>query len=539
VGYELAYDALILAPGSQAADLPVPGLDNPDIYRLRTVDDAIALRSAALGEARADGDDHSIAGKAVVIGAGFIGLEVAEALNHQGWSVCLLEAANQVLPPLEQELASLLTDELTRLGVARLTSASVTGVTDRWALADQTGAEAPAQRWALDLTTASGGSGGGAVGSTTGAASANSAKSVKPATPDSLRLETDLLVLAVGNRPATDIFVAAGGQTERGYITVDDYGRTSLTDVYAAGDACLSRDAVTGVARPVPLAGPANRAGRLVADSVIADQLGGRLAGANDSSVATVALAASRPPVHRRLPTLLGTAIVRVGRLTVAMTGANRAALRAAGLDFITIHLHPNQHAGYFPGATPIHLLVHLDPESGLILGAQAVGGDGVDKRIDLLSMAIRSSIPGAELVDLDLAYAPPYGSAKDPITMVGLMIDNLQTGQLRLWSPEQLDWARSDAVLLLDVRSPAEFASGHLPEAVNIAHTELRSRLGEVERLAAGRPIAVLCQSGVRSYIAHRILASAGFDSSSLSGGMSTLKAWLGSTADIVMVTS
>jgi rhodanese-related sulfurtransferase len=218
------------------------------------------------------------------------------------------------------------------------------------------------------------------------------------------------------------------------------------------------------------------------------------------------------------------------------MTGANRSALADAGREFTTIHTHPANHAGYFPGATMMHLIVHIDPTTGEILGAQGVGADGVDKRIDVLATAIRAGLSAPELIDLDLCYSPPYGSAKDPVTMVGFVADNILSGQTKLWYVEQLDWARQEA-FLLDVRTAKEFSTGHLPEATNIPHTELRDRLDDVRHLAAGRPIAVMCQSGVRSYIAHRILVAAGFNSATFSGGMLTLRAWLGRAAATTLV--
>jgi rhodanese-related sulfurtransferase len=219
------------------------------------------------------------------------------------------------------------------------------------------------------------------------------------------------------------------------------------------------------------------------------------------------------------------------------MTGANRSALDEAGISYTTIHTHPANHAGYFPGSTQMHLIVHMDPDTGRILGAQGVGEQGVDKRIDILATAIRAGLAADSLIDLDLCYSPPYGSAKDPVSMIGYVADNVLSGQTKLWYPEQLEWARTSA-FILDARTAKEFATGHLPEAVNIPHVELRDRLDEVLQLAAGRPIAVMCQSGVRSYIAHRILVAHGFDSQSLSGGMLTLRSWLGQEASSTLTT-
>jgi Uncharacterized NAD(FAD)-dependent dehydrogenases len=294
---------------------------------------------------------------------------------------------------------------------------------------------------------------------------------------------------------------------ERGAIVIDEHGRTSLPSIWAVGDATVSTDAVTGVRRSVALAGPANRAGRLVADDIV------------------------RPEAARSLPHPVGTAIVRVGELTAALTGANRAALDEAAVGYRTIHLHPNQHAAYFPGAAKVHLIIHFRQSDGLLLGAHAVGTDGIDKRIDVLATAIRAGMSVEDLIDLDLAYSPPYGQAKDAVNLAGMAGENLRNGTLELWYAQDLD-AVQDAALVLDTRTPEEFASGHLPGALNIPHTELRDRFDEVRTAAAGRPIRTMCASGVRSAIAHRFIVQAGFDSASLSGGILTLRAVLGDRA-------
>lgn len=454
----LSYDALVLSPGASAFVPPIPGVESPRVRTLRTVEDAVALRDRVRAGAR----------RAVVLGAGFIGIEAAEALAAQGLEVTVVELAPQPLPPVEPELAWLVSEELRALGVdlrvGVAASAIVPGAdADSVVLAD--GTEVPA----------------------------------------------DLIVVSVGVRPDTATFERAGIACERGAIIVDDHGRTNLPGVWAVGDATLSVDAVTGARRPVALAGPANRAGRLVADDII------------------------RPETARAIPRPVGTAIVRVGSLTAALTGANRMVLDAAGADYRTLHLHANQHAGYFPGASQIHLVVHVDAESGRLLGAQAVGAEGVDKRIDVLATAIRAGLRVDDLIDLDLAYSPPYGQAKDPVNLAGMVGENVLTGTLRLWYPEDLDEARENA-LILDVRTPAEYATGFVPSSLNVPHTELRDRLDEVRAAAAGRAVRVMCQSGVRSAIAHRVLVQAGFDSASLSGGMLTLRAWLGARQNEVL---
>ena len=445
------YDALVLSPGAAAIRPEIAGLDSPRVHTLRTVGDATAMRSAVDSGAR----------RAVVLGGGFIGLETAEALRRQGLDVTIVQLTHHLLAPMEAEMARLVTDEVRRLGISvheGVTAEAITPGTDH------------------DVVILN----------------------------DGTRLEADLVVLSVGVRPDTSTFEAGGIRCERGAIAVDDHGRTSVPGIWAVGDAVVSTHAVTGIRRPVALAGPANRAGRLVADDIL------------------------RPDSARPIPNPVGTAIVRIGDLTAAMTGSNRDALHSVGIDHHTIHLHPNQHAGYFPGAQQVHLLVHFGTADGVLLGAQAVGTDGVDKRIDVLATAIRAGMTVGDLIDLDLAYSPPYGQAKDPVNFAGMEGENVMNGTTVLWYADDLDEVLETA-LVLDVRSRAEFATGHLPSALNIPHTELRGRLDEVVHASAGRPVRVLCASGVRSYIAHRVLAQNGFDSATLSGGTLTLRATLG----------
>ncbi len=456
----LRYDSLVLSPGAAALRPPIPGLDSPRVHTLRSVEDALTLESLVTGGA----------GRAVVLGAGFIGLEAAEALAGRGLTTTVVELAEHVLPPLEPELASLVTTELARLGIAVRTGVAATAI------------EPAGDHDVVVLA-------------------------------DGSRLDADLVVLSVGVRPDTAVFEQAGVACERGAIVTDQHGRTNLPGIWAVGDAVVSTDAVTGLRRPVALAGPAHRAGRQVADAIL------------------------RPGSAVPIPQPLGTAIVRVGELTAALTGANRATLLAQGIAHRTVHLHPNQHAGYFPGATQLHLVIHFRPEDGLLLGAQAVGPEGVDKRIDVLATALRHRGTIAGLVDLDLAYSPPYGNAKDPVNLAGMIGRNLLDGGLDLWYPWEVDQALASA-LVLDARSPAEFATGHLPGALNIPHTELRARIDEVAAAAAGRPVRVMCASGMRSYLAHRVLTGHGFDSANLSGGILTLRAYLGDRADHLLTT-
>lgn len=453
------YDRLVLAPGAKAIQPDIAGLGQSSrVHTLRTVDDAIAIRGKVDSGVR----------RAVVLGAGFIGVEAAEGLAMNALETTLVELAPQVLPPLDAEQASLVESELKSMGIAVRTGVAATEI--------RSGAEA-------DTVVLSDGS----------------------------ELVADVVVLSVGVRPDTAFLADSGLEMDGGALVVDEHGRTSLPDVFAVGDATVSTDAVTGVRRPVALAGPANRAGRLVADFVM------------------------RPETARPIPHPLGTAIVRAGNLTAAMTGANRRTLVDAGISFHTLHLHPAQHAGYFPGTSQIHLTVHIRQGDGLILGAQAVGADGVDKRIDVLATAMKGGALIGDLIDLDLSYSPPYGQAKDAVNLAGMVGSNVLDGTLSLWYAEDLDGVR-DSALILDTRTDGEVATGMIPGALHIPHTELRGRIHEVRDAAAGRPVRVMCASGVRSAIAHRVLVQNGFDSASLSGGMLTLRAVLGERVEEVL---
>ncbi len=441
--YDEPYDALVLATGAAPVVPDVPGVSSPQVRTLRSVPDVDELQRLLAGGAR----------RAVVVGAGFIGLEVAEAFVHRGLAVTVVELADQVLAPLDPEMAAEVEEALRRGGVDVRTG---TGLTAVHPVAD-----------GVEVELSDGG-----------------------------RVPADVVVLAVGVKPETRLAREAGLALDaRGAVVVDEHLRTSAPGVYAVGDSVQVVDAVTGQPALVPLAGPANRQGRDAADHLF-----GRTG--------------SRAPV-------LGTAIVRVFDTVAAATGRSEKALRAAGTPFHAVHLHPNHHAGYFPGAQPLHLKVLFAPD-GRLLGAQATGGEGVDKRVDVLATAIRAGMGVRDLADLELAYAPPFGSAKDPVNLAGMVGENVLDGTVRLWHAADLDALPADAVLL-DVRSEAEFAAGHLPGAVNVPHTELRKRLAEVP---AGRPVRVHCASGFRSYLAYRVLAQNGFDDvATLSGGLMTLR--------------
>jgi NADPH-dependent 2,4-dienoyl-CoA reductase/sulfur reductase-like enzyme/rhodanese-related sulfurtransferase len=451
--YVESYDALVLSTGATPIVPQIPGVELPQVRMLRTVPDVDALKALVDAGAR----------RAVVAGAGFIGLEVAEALNHRGLDVTVVDLADQVLPPLDPEMARAVELALTGAGVEVRTSTSVTAITP------------------------------------TDATDATADGAVRVTLSDGTELPADLVLLSVGVRPESSLARAAGLElNERGAVRVDEHLLTSAPGVYAVGDAIEVVDAVTGAPAVVPLAGPANRQGRAAANHLF-----GRPGG--------------RTPV-------LGTAIVRVFDTVAATTGRPEKALRAAGIAHHAIHLHPGHHAGYFPGARSMHLKLVFAPD-GRILGAQATGSEGVDKRIDVIATAIRAGLTVADLAELELAYAPPFGSAKDPVNMAGFAASNLLAGDFTVWHGADLDddGRTADGATLLDVRSPREYASGHLPGALNIAHTELRERLAEVP---AGVAVRVYCASGFRSYLALRILRQHGWDDvASLSGGLTTLR--------------
>lgn len=450
---EFRYDELVLAPGTQTSLPEVAGsaelTTDQRFSQLRTVEDAKHLADGA-GNAK----------RAVVLGGGYIGLEAAEALRMRGLDVHLVQRGSHVLSRLDLEQAALVTAELERNGVLLHTGTTPTA----YDIAPH----------AITVTLANGD-----------------------------EIATDLVVNATGGTAATRFVQGAGIDLLGGRILVDDHGRTSQPHVWAVGDAVTHTDPVTGAVRPVELAGPANRDGRLLADAMLA--------------------AKARPR-----PAVLGTSVVRVFDLTVAATGANAAELVAAGIPFESVHLHPASHAGYFPDAETLHMLVHFAPTDGRVYGAQIIGKDGADKRIDVIATAMRGGVTADGLIDLDLAYAPPYGSAKDPVNMVGMVADNVLTGMTKHWYARDLEAIRDD-VLILDVRRRDEWDKGHLEGALNVPHTELRDRLDEVIEAAAGRPVRAHCAAGMRSYLAHRILTAAGLDSASLSGGMQTLIATYG----------
>ncbi|MFN8196420.1 MAG: FAD-dependent oxidoreductase [Nocardioidaceae bacterium] len=435
---EEPYDALVLATGAAPMRPPIPGVELT--YALRDIADmdAIKARLADLDQPRT----------AVIVGGGFIGLELAENLTHRGLAVSVVELAEHVLPPLDLEIAAVVQRHLADHGVQVLTGVAASAVSS-------------------DTVTLS----------------------------DGRTLPADLVVMAAGVVPESTLARQAGLEvTERGGVVVDDHQRTSDPAVYAVGDVAVKRDAVSGDAVMVPLAQTANRHGRLVAD-VIAGR-----------------------DVHAK--PVLGSAIVGVFGLTVAATGWNEKRARAAGREIRVIHSHPNDHAGYYPGAQGMQLKLVVDAATDEILGAQGVGGSGVDKRIDVIATAMRGGLRASDLADLELTYAPQYGSAKDPVNMLGMVADNMVTGVTRTIQWHEVEAEVMGGSVILDVRTAEEFADGTIPTALNIPVDELRERVAEIP---AGR-IVVTCAAGVRGHVATRVIRQLGHDDVvNLDGGYQT----------------
>lgn len=465
--YVETYDRLVLSPGARPVVPSVPGGERALVLRDVTDADRLVTAIDRAGEGMGEGmGDGGPARSAVVIGGGFVGLEVVENLVRRGLTVTLVELADQVLAPLDPELAVRVRDELASHGVDVRTSAQVSELSPTTAtLADAAGVEVD-------------------------------------------KVPADLVVAAVGVRPDTELAALAGADLgPHGGVLVDEDLRTSVPDVFAVGDGAVKRDALAPLGEPepyalIPLANLANRHGRHVADVIL-----GRTG--------------MRPSI--------GTAVVGVFGLTAAVVGRNEKRLRAEGRPYRAIHTHPSQHAGYYPGASQLALKLLVDPDTDLILGAQAVGRDGVDKRIDVLATAIAGGLTASDLADLELAYAPAYGSAKDPVNMLGYVADNLRTGETRTVQWHELDGLVREGATLVDVRTPAEHARGTVEVTVdgapararNVPLDELRARAHD--EIPAGLPVVVHCQVGQRGHTAARLLTQLGYDVRNLDGGYLT----------------
>ena len=433
--YELDYDKLVLSPGASPVVPPIPGVERA--MTLRTVEDVERIVATVASKPKS----------AVVIGGGFIGVEIAENLVHKGIETSLVEATPQVLAPLDPEMATLVSKEMVAQGVKLHLGDGVATIAQS-SVTLSSGAEVPAE----------------------------------------------IVIMAIGVRPDTTLAKAAGLTIgERGGIQVDEFNRTSDMNIYAVGDAAQKTDALDGTATLVPLANLANRHGRVVADHI---------AGRSTRPVQTI-----------------GTAIVKVFDLMIASTGWNEKRLKAAGREYEAIHTHPNSHAGYYPDAKQMALKLLFDPKTGEILGAQGIGIEGVDKRIDVIATAMRGDITAPELADLELAYAPPFGSAKDPVNMLGYIAENIMSGLIEVAQWDEIEAFVNKGYKLIDVRTAAEFGRGNIPGAVSIPVDEIRDRVGEITQ----KDLLVNCQVGQRGHTATMLLKELGFNAVNLDGGYLT----------------
>jgi len=438
---EISFDKLILSPGATPVIPPIPGIERA--LSLRTVEDVLRIHDEVETKPKS----------AVVIGGGFIGVEMAENLIHKGIKTSLIEALPQVLGPLDPEMAEIVHKEMRKHGVDLHLANSVKEITDREVILS-----------------------------------------------DGTRVEAEVIIAAIGVKPDIHLAKIAGiAIGEKGGIAVNAFNQTSNPDIYAIGDAAEKKDELSGDSTLIPLANLANRHGRITSDHI---------AGKKVREVGSI-----------------GTAIVKVFDLAVATTGWSAKRLSAANKTFKEIHTHPNSHATYYPGAVQFSMKLLFDPTNGEILGAQGVGRDGVDKRIDVIATAMRGGITAPELADLELAYAPPFGSAKDAVNMLGYVAENIINSLTETAQWHEIDKYRNEGFSFVDVRSSGEFANGTIPGSINIPVDEMRERHTEI----ANMKVIVNCQVGQRGHVATMLLRSLGYDAKNLDGGYLT---WINSPA-------
>ena len=438
--YQETYDKLILSPGAEPIKPNLPGSDDNRVFTLRTVPDTLKIRAYV---------EQNKPKSAVVIGGGYIGMEMAENLKHAGLDVTVVEMAEHIIAPLDLDMASLVQHYARKNGI-------------RLILKNGVQALIPTESY-IEVQLSHG------------------------------TLNTDLVLISVGVKPETFMAQKAGiSCNARGAILVDEHMRTSKPDIYAVGDAIAVTNFVTKQETYIPLAGPANKQGRIAADHIC---------GKNSS-----------------YPGSQGSSVIKVFDMTAAVTGVNETNARKAGLAVDKVILSPMSHAGYYPGGKVMTMKVVFEKETYRILGAQIVGYEGVDKRIDVLATAIHAGMKASDLAELDLAYAPPYSSAKDPVNLAGFMIENISDGTLKQFHLEDIKTLPLDgSAILLDTRTPEEYERGHVDGFVNIPVDVLREHLKELPK---EKPIYVMCQSGLRSYIATRILEGNGYRAYNFSGG-------------------
>lgn len=442
-----SYDKLILSPGAKPIKPNFKGMDSDKIFTIRTVEDTLKIKKYI-----SDNEPKS----AVVVGGGFIGIEMAENLRKLKINVTLIEASNQLMAPFDSDMASFIHAEMRKNKVNLMLNTFVEGFenTDN----------------GIDVNL--------------------------KYTP---KIHADIVVFSIGVAPDTELVQTAGIETGiKGSIVVNEKMQTSIKDIYAVGDAAQIKNYVTGENALISLAGPANKQGRIAADNIC----GG-------DSVYTGGQ---------------GSSVIKIFEMTAASTGINEKTAKSLGMDVDKVVLSPMSHAGYYPNGTVMTLKVLFEKKSFRLLGAQIVGFDGVDKRIDVLATAIRAKMNATDLAELDLAYAPAYSSAKDPVNMAGFIIENVKNGVVKQWYYEDYErLCETPNITLLDVRTSKEFNLGHADGFINIPVDELRERLGELDK---NKSVYVICQSGLRSYIASRILIGNGFDAYNFAGGFRFFKA-------------
>lgn len=438
--FEESYDKLLLSPGAKPVIPDLPGIDSSKLFTLRTVEDTFRIKEFV---------DRNKPKSAVIVGGGFIGLEMAENLRHLGMEVTIVQRPKQLMNPFDSDMASFIHSEVRKHGVKLALGYTVEGFQE----------------------TVSG---------------------VKVLLKDCDPITADMVVLAIGVTPESTLAKEAGLSLGiKGSILVNDRMETSAPDIYAVGDAVQVKHFVTEQDTLIALAGPANKQGRIAADNIC---------GGDSHYLGSQ-----------------GSSVIKVFDMTAASTGINETNAKKAGISVDTVILSPMSHAGYYPGGKVMTMKVVFEKETYRLLGAQIVGYDGVDKRIDVLATAIHAGMNATELKNLDLAYAPPYSSAKDPVNMAGFMIDNISKG-LKQWHLEEVPaLPRDGSVTLLDTRTVGEFRRGHIEGFQNIPVDELRERISEI---TPGKPVYVICQSGLRSYIATRILEGYGFEAYNFAGG-------------------